>query len=115
MEISDKEIAAEIAARPERGFSLLFGKYGEPVYWHIRRLVVSHADAQDAAQETFVRVFRFFGNFHGLSLRSWIYRIATNEAMRVLAARKDGQCSMEDSGASAFFADEYVDYGNAGV
>ena len=70
MEISDKEIAAEIAARPEKGFRLLFGKYGEPVYWHIRRLVVSHVDAQDAAQETFVRVFRFFGNFHGLSLRS---------------------------------------------
>lgn len=44
----------------EHGARLLMSKYKEPIYWHIRRLVVSHDDAQDAAQETFVRIFRSF-------------------------------------------------------
>ena len=56
----------------EEGFQLLMASYKEPVYWHIRRLVVSHADAQDVAQETFVRIFR----------------IATNEALRLLGRQK---------------------------
>ena len=56
----------------EEGFRLLMASYKEPVYWHIRRLVVSHADAQDVAQETFVRIFR----------------IATNEALRLLGRQK---------------------------
>ena len=70
MELDDREIVAAIRDNPEKGFSLLMKKYIEPVYWHIRRLVVSHADAQDAAQETFVRAFRSFGSFRDGSLRS---------------------------------------------
>lgn len=92
---------------------MLMAKYKEPVYWHIRRLVVSHDDAQDAAQETFVRVFRSFRQFKGeCPLGAWIYRIATNEAMRVLERRRGGRLSLDDpeAGTDALMADGYVDY-----
>lgn len=87
---TDKEIISAIRQDPERGFRLLMANYKEPVYWHIRRLVVSHADAQDAAQEAFVRVFRNFCQFtEGNSFRAWIFRIATNEALRLLGRMKN--------------------------
>lgn len=88
---SDNDILFTVKADPERGFRLLMDKYKEPVYWHIRRLVTAHADAQDATQETFVRVFRSIDGFRGdSSFTSWVYRIATNEALRLLS-RRNGQ------------------------
>ena len=85
----DKDILSILQRNSEKGFRLLMGKYQEPVYWHIRRLVVSHDDAQDATQETFVRVFRNLGQVKKKdSFAAWIYRIATNEAFRILDARK---------------------------
>lgn len=85
----DKEITSVMQRDSEQGFRLLMAQYMEPVYWHIRRLVVSHADAQDAAQETFVRIFRSFGQYsEDNSLRAWIFRIATNEALRLLGRQK---------------------------
>ena len=87
--VNDKEIIQAIRQNAEKGFRLLMVRYKEPVYWHIRRLVVSHADAQDAAQEAFVRVFRNFGQYNEAnSLKAWIFRIATNEALRLLGKQK---------------------------
>lgn len=76
----------------EDGFRMLMKKYKTAVYWHTRRLLVSHDDAQDAAQETLIRVFRSFDRFKGdCLLGAWIYRIATNEALRILEQRsRDG-------------------------
>ena len=89
MSINDNGIVDTLKECPENGFRMLMMKYQEPVYWHIRRLVVSHDDAQDASQETFVRIYRSFGNYRGdCSLRSWIYRIATNEALRIISKRR---------------------------
>lgn len=113
MATNDKEIINSIKRNPEKGFRLLMAKYKEPVYWHIRRLVVSHADAQDVAQEAFVRIFRSFGQFREeCSFASWIYRIATNEALRFLSRQKDEQCSLEDATGNlgSLMTDEYVDY-----
>lgn len=110
---SDEDIVSAVRQNPEKGFRMLMAKYREAVYWHIRRLVVSHADAQDAAQETFVRIFRSFSQFRGeCSFAAWIYRIATNEAMRVLGRCRGGRVSLDDSdtGAGDMMADEYVDY-----
>lgn len=111
---NEKEIVAALKEDPERGFRLLMAQYKEAVYWHIRRLVVLHADAQDATQETFVRIFRSFGRFRGdSSFTAWIYRIATNEALRLLESRKEGQVSLDGDGsevAGGIMADEYVDY-----
>lgn len=62
---------------------MLLQKYKVPVYWHIRRITIVHQDAQDALQETFLRVFRNFGKFRKeLRLAVWIFKIATNEAIR---------------------------------
>lgn len=89
MTIDDKHIIEAIRSNPENGFRKLLTKYKEPIYWHIRRIVVVHDDAQDAAQETFVRVFRNFNSCEGSDkLRGWIFKIATNEALRMLEKRK---------------------------
>ena len=50
----DRELVMIAAKEPEKGFRCLMAKYKDAVYWHIRRLVVVHEDAQDATQETFV-------------------------------------------------------------
>ena len=88
--------------------------YKEPVYWHIRRLVVNHADAQDATQETFVRIFRSFSQYSGEgTFKGWIFRIATNEALRLLG-RNQGKATLSlDETATVTFtmkADDYFDY-----
>ena len=111
--LNDTDIVSALNEDAEHGFRLLMAKYKEPVYWHIRRLVISHDDAQDAAQETFVRVFRSFRQFKGgCSFSAWIYRIATNEALRMLERRRGERFSLDDpeTGVSNLMADEYVDY-----
>jgi RNA polymerase sigma-70 factor, ECF subfamily len=66
-----------------RGFVKLMDLYKEQVYWHIRRLAVSHEDAEDILQETFIKVYRHAGSFRGDSkIFTWLYRIATNECSR---------------------------------
>lgn len=102
---------------PERGFRLLVEKFQSPVYWHIRRMVVSHEDAEDVSQETFIRIFRHMEDFRNeSSLQTWIYRIATNECLRLLNRRKEELVSSEEVQAdlmNKLMASEYVDYDNA--
>lgn len=111
MTIADNDIIAEMRRQPEQGFRLLMRKYREPVYWHIRRLVVTHADAQDAAQEAFVRIFKSMDSYRGnTSFAAWIYRIATNEALRLISKRHDN-VSMEREGTNLLDqmpADNYI-------
>jgi len=109
----DKSIIAAISKNPENGFRMLLAEYKEAVYWHIRRLVVSYDDAQDATQETFVRVFRSLSAFRGdCSLKAWIYRIATNEALRQLSTQRKDTVSLESesSGAELVADDGYIDF-----
>lgn len=113
--LNDAEIVSALKKNAETGFRLLMTRYREAVYWHIRRLVVSHDDAQGAAQETFIRVFRSFRQFKGgCSFGAWIYRIATNEALRILERRHGVQMSLDgpSGGAGCVAADGYVDYGD---
>lgn len=113
MIIEDKDIIRAIREKSEKGFRLLMQKYKQPIYWHIRRLVVAHDDAQDATQEAFIRIFRSFDKFKDdNSFRGWIFRIATNEALRLIDFRKQDQVSLEedDNGADRIMADNYVDY-----
>ena len=71
------------------GFNLLMDKYQEKVYWVIRRMVIEHEVADDVAQETFVKVWKNIESFKGDSkLYTWIYRIATNEALNHLRKKK---------------------------
>jgi len=65
-------------------------QYGMRLYWHIRRLVVSHDDAEDALQETFIKIYTKADSFkgEGSQLEAWCYRIATNEALQIIRKRK---------------------------
>ena len=73
----------------DKGFLKLMDRYKEPIYWHIRRLVVSHEDAEDILQETFIQVYRHAGSFRGESrIFTWLYRIATNECTRYFRKNK---------------------------
>lgn len=113
MKTSENDILSALKADPDRGFRMLMDKYKEPVYWHIRRLVTAHADAQDATQEAFVRVFRSLDKFRGdSSLTSWVYRIATNEVLRQLSNRNGRHIGLdtEEPAVKAIAADGYVDY-----
>lgn len=63
-------------------FKTLITLYKERLYWHIRHIVKSHDDADDVLQNTFIKVFKNINKFKGDSqLYSWLYRIATNEAL----------------------------------
>lgn len=114
---TDSHIAEAIRQDANQGFRLLLTKYQQAVYWHIRRLLVSHDDTLDATQETFIRVYRNLDTYSGKgSFAGWIYRIATNEALRVLSHRQNKEISLdsEESGTTLeAYADEYVDYSNA--
>lgn len=113
----DGVIIQAIRKKPEQGFRQLLHRYQQPVYWHIRRLVVAHADAQDAMQETFVRVFRSFAQYdENLPLAAWVFRIATNEALRLLGKRRGETLLSLDEASDDLFnlkADDYVDYNDA--
>ena len=56
--LTDEELTRSLEESLEQGFLLLMVAYNERIYWHIRRLVVVHEDAEDAAQETWIRVYR---------------------------------------------------------
>lgn len=74
---------------PDYAFNLIVRKYQEQVYWHIRRLVISHDDANDVVQDVFVKAWKGLDKFRKKSaLYTWLYRVATNEALTFLKKRK---------------------------
>lgn len=112
--VDDTDIINAVRRDSQNGFRILMKEKWESVYWHIRRLVIHHVDAQDATQETFIRLFRSFDKFKGeSSLKVWIYRIATNEALRLIGKRHNDIISIDDdnvSGVRMIADEEYVNY-----
>lgn len=73
----------------ESAYTILVKKYQEKLYWHVRRLVVSHEDANDVLQNVFIKVWGALENFREDSqLYTWLYRIATNESLSFLEQQK---------------------------
>tara|TARA_R110002167_G_scaffold318365_1_gene523980 strand:- start:5086 stop:5634 length:549 start_codon:yes stop_codon:yes gene_type:complete len=71
-----------------KAFEVLVHTYQKPLYWHIRRIVLNHDDTDDIIQNTFVKIYNNIGGFKGESkLYSWMYRIATNEALSFLKSK----------------------------
>ncbi len=96
----EKEFIASLLSQKtqNQAFEQLLQEYQKPLYNHIRNIVLNHDDADDVLQNTFVKVFQNLKNFKGESrLFSWMYRIATNEALTFLnqKARKSGISSVE--------------------
>lgn len=72
-------------------FTEIVERYSERLYWHIRRIVVTHEDAEDALQEAFVTAFSSIGGFRGESIGSltaWLYKVATTSAIKALKRRR---------------------------
>ena len=90
-QLDDKELLIRFRepATKERSFTLIIKKYQEKLYWHIRRLVVEHEDANDVLQNMFIKVWNALENFREDSqLYTWLYRIATNECLTFLEQKK---------------------------
>ena len=88
--INESTLVAQLqnAQTKERAFRILVREYKERLYWHIRKIVISHDDADDVLQNTFIKVFKGIANFKQDSkLYSWMYRIATNESITFLNKR----------------------------
>lgn len=69
----------------DKAFKELLDLYQERLYWHIRKLVITHENADDVLQNTFLRIYKSLPNFkQKSSLNTWMYRIAYNECMRFL-------------------------------
>jgi RNA polymerase sigma factor (sigma-70 family) len=76
-------------SQKEAAFTSIVKKYQEKIYWHIRRIVVEHDDANDVVQNTFVKAWRGLDNFRADSkLYTWLYRIATNESLTFISNKK---------------------------
>jgi RNA polymerase sigma-70 factor, ECF subfamily len=89
--LEDKELLLQFKepATKERGFTGIIKKYQERLYWHIRRMVVQHEDANDVLQNMFIKVWNGLANFREDSqLYTWMYRIATNECLTFLEQQK---------------------------
>jgi RNA polymerase sigma-70 factor, ECF subfamily len=98
---TDNNISELLRTDLNKGFRLLVERYSSRLYWHIRRLVILHEDADDALQNTFVNAWRSIGEFRNESaIYTWLYTIATNEALTLINKRKKNSAlSIEDLGS----------------
>jgi len=91
VQVDDAEILSKFQDEKTRNeaFNLLLKKYQQKIYWHIRRMVIDHDDADDIAQDTFVKVWKNLSGFRNdAQLYTWMYRIATNECITFLNKKK---------------------------
>ena len=113
--IADKPQSAREQCAPGR----LIERYQKPLYWHIRRMVVSHDDAEDVLQNTFLQIIEHIGDLHDAQHeRAWVYRIATNEALQWLRTRYEFvSLDAEDDESSpllnTLMADTYTETGDS--
>lgn len=86
---SDNDILQFLKTDINHGFKLLVEKYRIKLYWHIRRLVILHEDADDVLQNTFINVWKSIPVFRNeSSLYTWLYAIATNESLSMIKRRQ---------------------------
>ena len=84
MSINEEEIIKRLHDPREcrQAFSEVIAAYSEPLYWHIRKMVISHDDTNDVLQNTFLKAWSNVESFRGDSkLSSWLYKIAINESI----------------------------------
>jgi RNA polymerase sigma factor (sigma-70 family) len=89
--ISDSDLLVEFRnpVTKEKAFTSIIKKYQEKLYWHLRRMVVDHDDANDVLQNVMIRVWNGLENFREDSqLYTWLYRVATNECLTFLEQQK---------------------------
>ena len=114
--LSDAELLVEFRnpVTKEKAFTTIVKKYQEKLYWHVRRMVVEHEDANDVLQNVFIRVWNGLENFREDSqLYTWLYRIATNECLTYLEQQKKRSSvsfsDVETGLSNKIKADKYFD------
>ena len=114
--LDDKELLFQFKneATREPAFTRIIKKYQEKLYWHIRRMVVDHEDANDVLQNMFIKVWKNLDNFREDSqLYTWLYRIATNESLSFIEQQKKrSSVSLSDEEShlsNKLQADKYFD------
>ncbi len=115
---SEKEIyrLLDNESTHHKGFTLIVELFSKPIYWHIRRLVIRHEDTEDVLQECFINVHRGLKGFkREASLKTWIYRIATNEAIKHCKRQHLETCSYDEKSGliELFKADKQIDFDSA--
>lgn len=89
--MEDKDLLEKLRNEETRnyGFNLLVRQYQERIYWHIRKMVIDHDEADDLVQEVFIKVWKNLDKFReDAKLFTWIYKIATNECLTFLSKKK---------------------------
>ncbi|MDT3405249.1 RNA polymerase sigma factor [Mucilaginibacter terrae] len=98
--VSDTEILAKFQDERTRNeaFNLLLKKYQQKIYWHVRRMVIDHDDADDLVQDVFIKIWKNLPGFRSdAQLYTWMYRIATNECITFLNKKKQkNNISLDD-------------------
>ncbi len=114
--LDDKELLFQFRneTTKEVAFTRIIKKHQEKLYWHIRRMVVEHEDANDVLQNMFIKVWKSLDNFREDSqLYTWLYRIATNESLTFLQQQKKrSSISLSDDDSTLsnkIKADEHFD------
>ena len=91
VQVEDSEILSKFQAEKTRteACNLLLKKYQQKIYWHVRRMVIDHDDADDLTQDVFVKVWKnLLGFRNDAQLYTWMYRIASNECITFLNKKK---------------------------
>lgn len=95
---NEKEITEALKDKKLRAdaFSAIVKQYSKPIYWHIRRMVLSHDDTNDILQNTFLKAWNNIEAFRGDSqISTWLYRIAINETLTFIAKNSSNTVSID--------------------
>ena len=118
-ELEEKDILAMLKDRKQRdtAFSWVVKRYQKPLYWHIRKMVLVHDDADDVLQNVFLKAWAKIDDFRGESkISTWLFRIAVNETLNFLNAERakhfTSALDLEDILLQNLKADAFFD-GNA--
>lgn len=95
---NEKELIARLKNEKERAeaFSVIASRFSSQIYWHIRRMVLVHEDADDLVQNTFIKAWTNIEKFRGESrISTWLYRIAINETLTFLQKERGNTVSID--------------------
>lgn len=113
--LDEAEVIRQLASSEGRQkvFPMIVDQYSQSLYWKIRSIVLTHEDADDVLQNTFLKAWKSLPTFQGKAkLSTWLYRIAINESLDFLRRQKAATLSSADadlSVANRLLADDYFD------
>lgn len=113
----DDQQIKDLLSKPEtqrRGFEIMVRQYSEQLYWQVRRIVLTHEDANDVMQNAFLKAWNALSTFHGDSrVMTWLSRIAINESLDFVRRQKNLSIISADDEegyvANTLMADDYFD------